>query len=311
MPAYSFLIITPAKYRPVTEEGRAFATGTQCVSGTGLEEPKSPSLQTSSGQGHCHVLQLHLLGEREEVGGAPYSSGWISERQYFRASDVRGRICCCSLTFFCGWVLGNIRRWLEKTNAMGIIWLFSYPSCAHLHPGHCIPQKSPSQMVLPFSLYVMWGQLLTTTRCYSISSILILLLGEPVEVCLITFFFYHCIRWNHSSAYCTSIIKYLSRMSQVLWTITLVYGYLKFLLRLLTNFKKWFDISILKEATEPKELVDVFFEMEYISSHLWSILTTIIPTQLMWSKCLTLNWNPTFPNKNIISWGSSYVTVLN
>lgn len=163
---------------------------------------------------HFHVLQLHLLREREEMGGAPYSLGWISERQYFRASDVRGRICCCSLTFFCGWVLGNIRRWLEKTNVMGIIWLFSYPSCAHLHPGHCIPQKSPSQMVLPFSLC----QMRPITDNYEV---LLYQQHSPLAPwwacgCVSCHFFYHCIRWNHSSAYCTSIIKYLSRMSQVL-----------------------------------------------------------------------------------------------
>lgn len=34
------------------------------------------------------------------------------------------------------------------------------------------------------------------------------------------------------------------------------------------RLQKLFDISVLKEITEPKELVELLFEMEYILSHL-------------------------------------------
>lgn len=115
---------------------------------------------------------------------------------------------------------------------MGIIWLFSQSSCVRLPPGNYITQTGLSQMVFPFTslaLCFKWGQLLATMgEWYSVSSLFILLRDKPKGACLVISFYYY-VRWNHSSAYCPSIIKYLSRLSQVLQTITLLYGYLKFL----------------------------------------------------------------------------------
>lgn len=38
------------------------------------------------------------------------------------------------------------------------------------------------------------------------------------------------------------------------------------------KLQKLLDISVLKESTEPKELVDALFEMEYVLLQLWSAL---------------------------------------
>lgn len=72
---------------------------------------------------------------------------------------------------------------------------------------------------------------LARTDSQSISRIFILFPHTSLVI------FYYCITWNHFSAECPFIMKYLSRASEVLQTITLIYSYLKFLLALLTNYK--------------------------------------------------------------------------
>lgn len=153
---------------------------------------------------------------------------------------------------------------------MVISWLFYHPSYVYLHPGHQIMQKGLSQMVSLSLLQV--GPITSNQKGDILSAALSSCSLISIRVGVLSLFL---LPYQMKLFLCLLSISHQIFIQSVsstpnynidLWLFEISF-------KAAEKLQKLLDRSIFKEIIEPKELVDVLFEMEYIYYHICSQFT--------------------------------------